>query len=231
MKPIRESHLAREAEYWEDRIEFEWLSERGIQSILDIVPPVRGDVLELCSGSGMFTKRIPDRYDSYTCLDLSGSLLERLYQVLPQIRPVQGNAEDPDFPPASFDMVLVFAGLHHLPDEVRAVRNGYNLLRTGGSFVAFEPNLDCWYRKPMLKLKNLLKLYTEDERFLSPQDVYQAMETVGFKNIQTKFETPEYNPAHLSSVLNKLLWKLMHLASSLGEGPAWQSFFVIIGKK
>jgi ubiquinone/menaquinone biosynthesis C-methylase UbiE len=157
--------------------------------------------------------------------------LDSLHKELPKITPVQGNAEDPDFPPDSFDRVLVFAGLHHLPDEVRAIRNAYTLLRPGGIFMAFEPNLNCWYRKPMLNLKNLLKLYTEDERFLSPLDVHQAMETTGFDNIQTKFETPEYNPAHLNSALNKLLWKLMHVTSTLSAGPAWQSFFVIIGKK
>ena len=83
----------------------------------------------------------------------------------------------------------------------------------------------------MLKMKNMLNLYTEDERFLSPEGISQAMETAGFENIQTKFVTPEYNPAHLSSALNKLLWKLMHMASSLGDGPYWQSFFVMIAKK
>jgi SAM-dependent methyltransferase len=231
MNPEQKAFLKRERDYWEALTEFEWLSESGIESVLDLLPPIRGDVLELCSGSGMFTKRVPKKFKSYTCLDLSQSLLDSLLRVCPDIIPVQGNAENPEFPPASFDMVLVFAGLHHIPDEDKAIENAYTLLRPGGLLVAFEPNADCWFRKPMLKLKKILNLYTDDERFLVPGDISQKMGSTGFKDIEIKYRTPEYNPEHLRTLLNKLLSRLMMIASRLNGAPNWQSFFVIVGTK
>jgi ubiquinone/menaquinone biosynthesis C-methylase UbiE len=223
--------LEREQDYWEAQTEFEWLSESGIRSILDIIPPVQGDVLEFCSGSGMFTRRITPTYDSYTCLDLSQAMLVYLYQRVPQIMPVVCNVEDPGFKRSSFDMVLVFAGLHHVPNENLAVQKAYDLLRPGGVFIAFEPNASCWYRKPMLKIKNLLKLYTQDERFLHPDDLHKKMELAGFVEIETRYRTPEYNPTHLDTLLNKFLSGWMHFFSSLNPVPTWQSFFVMSGKK
>jgi SAM-dependent methyltransferase len=223
--------LKRERAYWENHTRFEWLSQAGIQSVLNLIPPITGDVLELCSGSGMFTKRIPEIYRSYTCLDLSQTLLDSLNQSVPQITPVQGNAERPGFPPDTFDVVLVFAGLHHIPNENLAIQRSYPLLRPGGVFVAFEPNAGCWYRKPMLKMKHLLHLYTEDERFLQPVDIFNKMGAAGFGKIEIKYCTPEYNPAHLGSRLNKFLSALMRFASKLSTSPNWQSFFVITGQK
>ena len=223
--------LAKESAYWEARSQFEWLSEEGIQTVLDVIPPVDGDVLELCSGSGMFTRRIQPTYRSYTCLDLSQSLLDTLHQCLPQITPVQGNAEEPDFPPESFDQVLVFAGLHHLPDEDKAIYNAYRLLRPGGTFVAFEPNQDCWYRAPMLRMKAILRLYTEDERFLKPEIVKVSLQKSGFTGIETHFITPVYQDEHLGSFINKTLARMMQVVAALSSAPAWQSFFVIIGRK
>jgi SAM-dependent methyltransferase len=230
-KPVRKRILKRERAYWENRTRFEWLSPAGIQSVLDLIPPVRGDVLELCSGSGMFTRRIPATYDSYTCLDLSQTLLDHLNQSVPQIVPVQGNAERPGFPPDCFDTVLVFTGLHHIPNENLAIQRAYPLLRPGGVFVAFEPNAACWYRRPMLKMRHLLHLYTDDERFLRPADIFDKMEAAGFGKIEIKYCTPEYNPAHLGSRLNKFLSTLMQFAAKLSTAPNWQSFFVITGQK
>ena len=227
----KQSYIRRERKYWEAQDEFEWLSVAGIAAVLDLVPPIRGDVLELCSGSGMFTRRIPGEFDRYVCLDLSQSLLEGLQHTRPDIIPLVGNAENRYFPPSSFDQVLVFAGLHHIPNEERTIKTAFTLLRPGGIFVAFEPNANCWYRKPMLRFKNLLGLYTEDERFLNPEDIYQMMISSGFGKVDIKYCTPEFNPAHLRTRLNKGLSGLMRFASKLSKAPNWQSFFVICGQK
>jgi ubiquinone/menaquinone biosynthesis C-methylase UbiE len=128
-------------------------------------------------------------------------------------------------------MVLVFAGLHHIPDEAKVMRSAYKLLRPNGVFAAFEPNADCWYRKPMLRMKRLLKLYTEDERFLHPADIYQEMEKAQYKKIELKYLTPGYNPTHLRTTINHMLANLMRVASKLNNDPAWQSFFIIKGYK
>ena len=231
MNTSQDEVIAREREYWEARSDFEWLSEASIKKVIAAMSPLRGDVLELCSGSGMFTKRIPATYETYTCLDLSESLLNTLSQELPQITPIQGNAEEPDFPRGSFDTVVVFAGLHHLPDVHKAIRSAYRILRPGGSFACFEPNEDWWYRKPMLPLRNLLGIYTSDEKFLKPADVLAAVEKVGFQNIAVQYLTPTYHPSSLKTPFPKMLASMIRIASNLNSAPNWQSFFVISGQE
>lgn len=223
--------LNREKIYWDSKEIFEWLSERGINSVLEEMPSIQGDVLGLCSGSGMFPKRIPVKYDRYVSLDLSQSLLEQQWHEIPWIMPVVGNAENSTFVSSSFDLVLVFAGLHHLVNLYKTIQNGYRVLRPGGKFIAFEPNASCWYRKPMLHFKNVLKLYTEDEKFLYPEHVKEIMSRIGFRDIKLKFLTPEYNPVHLQSLLNQMLSQLMMIAARINRGRYWQSFFIIQGKK
>ena len=231
MKITSKDILNREKEYWDSHDEFIWLSERGIKSVLEFLPLIHGDVLELCSGSGMFTIFIPTQYCQYISLDLSQRMLENQLQGSPGIRPVVGNAMNPPCLSSSFDFVLIFAGLHHLPNESKAIQNTYRMLRSGGQFVAFEPNSKCWYRKPMMWLKGILNLYTEDEGFLSPEVIQNKLTKAGFSEIEIKYLTPEYNPAHLKNFLNKVLSIFVKLAAKVHNGPYWQTFFIIIGKK
>ena len=231
MNEAREDVLLREQRYWESKSTFEWLSENGIRSVLSQIPEIRGDVLELCSGSGMFTKRVPKRYNSYTCMDLSQPLLDELASQIPDVHIVQGNAEEPEFADNSFDTILVFAGLHHLPRLERTIEASTHMLRPGGSFIAFEPNAKCWYRKPMLPLKKLLNLYTEDERFLEPDHIRHIMLDSGLCDLKVDYTTPEYNPEHLASSMNKLLAEFIRIASKVSPGPRWQTFFIVRGIK
>lgn len=221
----------RERSYWDSKTGFEWVSESGIEAVLEEIPLVHGDVLELCSGSGMFSKRLPNRYDLYASLDLSQSMLMKLRKDILGVDPVVGDAEILPISSFSFDHVLVFAGLHHLQNEGKAKGNAYRVLRPGGVFFAFEPNAACWYRKPMLWFKGILNLYTEDERFLFPEAVKEYMEDAGFVDIEIKYLTPEYNPNHLGTALGRLLSVLMKMAASISQGSSWQSFFIITGKK
>ena len=55
------------------------------------------------------------RSRTLTGLDLSNTLLETLRRKMSGVALVQGNAEDLSFADESFDAVVVFAGLHHLP--------------------------------------------------------------------------------------------------------------------
>ncbi len=222
--------IQQEREYWTNKTEFEWLSEKGIANVLKLLPHTQGDVLELCSGSGMFTKHIQGNYNTYTCLDISMPLLDTLKKALPSIAIIEGNAEAPLLPPDSYDAVLVFAGLHHLTNITATLQNAHKLLRVGGTFMAFEPNKDCWYRLFMLPLRRLLKIYTEDEIFLSPGYLHKEMASAHFENITIDYVTPDYNPSRLS-MLNKILAGCMKIASSLIPGRLGQSFFIISGRK
>ena len=222
--------IEREKEYWTNLDEFEWLSEEGVRDVVALLPQLRGDVLELCSGSGMFTRHVSSECQSYVCLDLSSNLLKTLAGNMPHIDAVQGNAEDPPFAEGSFDAILIFAGLHHLTDIRKAVVNAYRLLRPGGLLVGFEPNNKCWYRRFMFPLRRVLGVYTEDEVFLDPESLVGEVSSAGFAVDSLEFVTPRYNLPHYN-FFNRLLIVCIMIAASARKREVNQTFFVVCARK
>ncbi len=223
--------LKREKAYWEVRDDVSYLTTEAIDDIVSRLPPVEGDVLELCSGSGMFTRRMPETFESYTCLDLSARLLTRLKVRRPTVNTGVGNAEELTFKDEAFDRILMFAGLHHIPRRDLLVRACFQKLRTGGFFVCFEPNKNCWYRKPMLYLRDVLKIYTDDEVFLAPEEIDESVARAGFRSSQIAFLSPETVPNIRPTRLNRFLAKCMKTASRVKPAPSWQSWFLLAAQK
>jgi len=57
------------------------------------------------------------------------------------------DAQQPDFPPASFEVITASDVLEHLADAPRAVAAWYRLLRPGGTLLVFVPAFKClWSR-------------------------------------------------------------------------------------
>ncbi len=222
--------IEREKLYWEMRDKHQWLTPESIQSTIHFLPQIAGRVLELCSGSGMFTRFMPRTFEHYTCLDLSARLLDTLKSELPYVHTIVGDAHDLNFPPQSFDNVLIFAGLHHLPDRGRVLEGVYKILKPKGRFICFEPNENCWYRKPMLYFRNALKLYTQDEIFLHPEEIRNLIHKVGFSETDLKYTTPHVTPIK-SNLVTETLSRCMDLAARLSRSSTWQAWFIVIATK
>jgi SAM-dependent methyltransferase len=220
----------REKTYWEQHEDLDWITDASKREVMALIPRIEGDALELCIGSGTFTRAVPATYRSYTGVDISATLLETLKAGLPSVIPVLGNAEELDFPPASFDAVLVFAGLHHLPRYQRSVAEAFEVLRPGGFIFCFEPNSRAWYRPAMKVMRRFIGLYSDDEVFLDPREVAAAMTSAGFASLQTFYLTPKFKRAHLST-LNKVLARMMYGAAAMGGGAGTQSFFAMLARK
>lgn len=231
--PPRDPHdeaIAREREYWTAHDEFDWMTDGSKAGTVAALGPVRGDVLELCIGSGLLSDHIPPTYRSYTGLDISQPLLDTARRKMPHATLVRGDAEDLPFPDASFDTVLVFAGLHHLPDYRRSVRHAARVLRPGGLFVCFEPNKRAWYRAPMWLLRDFIGIYTDDEVVLDPGEVAAVMRDAGFEDLRTRYTTPRLRPSFLTPT-NRVLARCMYAAAALGDAARTQSFFMLSGRK
>ncbi|GJG87413.1 hypothetical protein tb265_25940 [Gemmatimonadetes bacterium T265] len=228
--PAHDDAVARERDYWTAHDEFDWMSDASKADTVAALGEVRGDVLELCIGSGLLSDRIAPAARSYTGLDISQPLLDAARRKVPGATLVQGDAEDPPFPDASFDAVLVFAGLHHLPDYRRSVVHAHRLLRPGGVFACFEPNKRAWYRAPMWLMRDLIGIYTDDEVFLDPRAVGAAMRDAGFADLQTRHMTPRLKPSFLTAP-NRVLAHCMYAAAAFGTAAHTQSFFLLRGRK
>jgi SAM-dependent methyltransferase len=218
--------IEREKEFWDQHEEFDWMAETSKRDVVAMLPPLDGDVLELCIGSGMLTEHVPSTYRSYTGLDLSSTLLATLRRKMPGLRLVQGNAEELAFEHESFDAVVVFAGLHHVPHYGRSIEQAHRVLRKGGRFVCLEPSSRAWYRKPMELLRDWIGIYSDDEVFLDPRQVVAALQRTGFTDIRERYLTPTFNPSFLSPK-NKVLAQLLYLAAAMGRSSLTQSFFLL----
>lgn len=228
---MKESKIVeREEIYWEKKDEFNWLTDKSVKKIVAKIPKHKGKCIELCIGSGMFTRFLNmDNVKEYIGLDISSSLLKRLKKVLPQIKTEKGDAQKIDkHKNKEFDYVYVFAGLHHLPRMKLSLNESYRILKTGGKFIAFEPNMAAIYRPIIYRLKNFLNLYTEDEIFLQPTVVKKMLQEVGFKKIRIDYVTPNYSLKHVK--LLYLLFIPMKILSII-PGRRTQSFFIIYCEK
>jgi ubiquinone/menaquinone biosynthesis C-methylase UbiE len=222
--------IEREKEFWDEHAEFDWMAEGSKRDVVAMLPKLTGDVLELCIGSGMLTEHMPRTYRTYTGLDLSDTLLETLRRKMPELTLVQGNAEELCFADGSFDTVLIFAGLHHLPHFERTIAHAHRVLRPGGTFVCLEPSSRAWYRKPMEWLRDWIGIYSEDEVFLDPRRVSSALRESGFGSVRARYLTPKFSPAFLTPK-NKILAHMLYTAAGMGRGGFTQSFFLLSATK
>jgi ubiquinone/menaquinone biosynthesis C-methylase UbiE len=224
------SVVDREKDFWEKHEEFDWMAEVSKRDVVQALPVLGGEVLELCIGSGMLTEHLPRTYSRYVGLDLSQSLLRTLRRKIPHLHLVNGDAEEVCFANATFDAVLIFAGLHHLPRYEAAIANAYRVLRPGGVFICLEPSSRAWYRKPMELLRDFIGIYSDDEVFLDSRRVAAAMRAVGFRDLRVSFLTPRFSRSFLSP-RNRVLAQLLYTAASLGRSAFTQSFFILQGTK
>lgn len=88
-----------------------------------------------------------------------------------------GDAEKTDFEDASFDLVLDFGIIHHIPDWRAAVREVHRVLKPGGQFLYEEvpkKQLDRW-------LYRTFAVHPEHDRF-EPEDFGAAIAEAGLTN-------------------------------------------------
>jgi SAM-dependent methyltransferase len=110
---------------------------RYVSLILDRLPP-GADVLEMgCGGGGPTTRQLAERF-TLTGVDISARQIELAQQNLPSARFIHADLTELELLPASFDAIVAFYTLTHLPyGELPGVlQNIGSWLRPGGLFVA-----------------------------------------------------------------------------------------------
>jgi len=82
----------------------------------------------------------------------------------------------------------------------------------------------------MILLRNLIGIWTDDERFIDPAYLKKILFCKGFDVIENHYLTPIYNKTRLK-IITGMLVNMMYWVSRLGSGPRWQSFFIMTAKK
>lgn len=144
--------------------------------------------LDAMCGSGLLSEYLRGRGARVTGLDISPTQMAMYREKLPTCEAVCGSMMQSGLPDASYDVIAVVGGLHHLhPHVPEAIDEIHRLLRPGGWFCFTEPHTgslpdilrSLWYRfdplfeeneaainVPKLKALNSHRFAWEVERYM-----------------------------------------------------------------
>jgi ubiquinone/menaquinone biosynthesis C-methylase UbiE len=146
-------------------------------------------VADLGCGSGVFTELLRQRGYQSIGLDISPKLVALGRRKYPDLELIEGDAENLPFQDASLDGVLLSGLLHHFPDPRRVAGEVRRVLKTGGRFVAFDPNRMnpfMWlYRDHASPFYSSVGV-TENERPVLAWQVAEVFRKEGFR-VQTDY--------------------------------------------
>lgn len=108
-------------------------------------------VLEIGCGQGTGARIINEllRPERYVGIDLDPRMIRRAVRragSLPNATFVEGDVSNLSLPDNTFDTVVNFAILHHVPDWRRALAEVHRTLRAGGVFLFEDLPLETWER-------------------------------------------------------------------------------------
>lgn len=138
-----------------------------------------GDVLEIGPGPGASTDWLRERAARVTSIEIDGRLAEALRRRLAgtNVTVVEGDATAMPLPDASFDTVVAFTMLHHVPAALhdRLLAEACRVLRPGRTFAGMDstPNL-MW---------NLYHLF-DDRNPVDPDTFAPRLEAAGFVDMR-----------------------------------------------
>ena len=99
-----------------------------------------GKIADLGCGSGVFTDLLRTQGYEAVGLDISPKLIGLARAKYPRVEFFEGDVEQLPFADGSLDGILLSGLVHHLPDPGRCAGEVFRVLKSGGAFVAFDPN-------------------------------------------------------------------------------------------
>jgi hypothetical protein len=79
-------------------------------------------------------------------------------------------------------------------------------------------------------VRDFIEIYSEDEKYLDPDEVRRAFSEAGFTDIRTHYMTPRFNPEFLG-FFNRVFAGMIYTAAAFGNSLGTQSYFAMSGRK
>jgi 2-polyprenyl-3-methyl-5-hydroxy-6-metoxy-1,4-benzoquinol methylase len=144
-------------------------------------------VLDVGCGEGVYSAWIADLggAESVLGVELTEHRIRREYEItLARLQFVSGDVFDIALPKEKFDVVFANLVLHHLRFRLYDIlRIVWDSLRSGGQFLAFEPNV----YSPIAIVAHLMNDRSANEGFLSPHQVSRALTACGFDDVRVGY--------------------------------------------
>ena len=158
----------------------ERLRALGLEALQPRLEP-RAEVLDLCCGSGEAAAPWLEAGFKVAGLDVSPLALSLAAQRHPAMKRVEGLAEDPPLPDASFAAIQLSVALHEFPREERAqvLQQCLRLIKPGGWLVVVDLHpARAWLRLPQQLFCALFE--TDTATAMLEDDLPAQLEQLGF---------------------------------------------------
>jgi len=140
-------------------------------------------VLDAMCASGIETEYLISKGASVTGLDISERNAE-IYREKWHRECIATSIHDTKLNQASYDMIYIFGGLHHvIPILGETIREVHRLLKPGGYFVFVEPNKDTLFNALRMIWYRLDSRFQETEEALSYKKQLRPFLDLGFKEV------------------------------------------------
>ena len=159
------------------------LRSLGLEALRPHLKP-EAAVLDLCCGSGEAAAPWLAAGYAVTGLDVSPRALELAAQRLPDLKRVEGLAEDPPLADASFSAIQMSVALHEFPrsDRERVLRSVLRLLEPGGWLVLVDLHpAGLWLKLPQQLFCALFE--TDTATAMLEDDLRTQLEQLGFSGV------------------------------------------------
>ena len=149
-------------------------------------------VLEIGCGQGVGARIIYDLFKprQYFGIDLDPRMIRRATNKaggLPNATFAEGDVANLDFPDASFDLVIDFGIVHHVPNWRDALAEVHRVLEVDGEFLFEDLSLETWERGIGIAVKKLTD-HPYDQMFRK-QEFADELLLRGFE-VETHEESP-----------------------------------------
>jgi len=150
------------------------------------------NVLEIGCGQGAGAQIIDELFSPqrYVGIDLDPRMIRRARRkacALPNVTFVKGDVSSLEFPDATFDLVIDFGIVHHVPNWKDALAEVHRTLKVHGEFLFEDLSLETWERGIGIPFKKILD-HPYDQMFRKHEFVYE-LEAVGF-DVETYENSP-----------------------------------------
>lgn len=142
------------------------------------------DILEIGCGQGTGAGIIYDLFDprSYVGIDLDPNMIRRAQkkgQNLPNARFLEGDVSKLAFEDDTFDVIVDFGIVHHVPDWQDALAEVHRTLRPNGEFLFEDLSLETWENGIGRPLKKILE--HPYDRMFRRQEFVDELKRLGFE--------------------------------------------------